>query len=241
MFIPEKMIQVHVVFLEKDVTEVAETVVRHGALQVVDSADMEDWAKSLSPGAMEEDIPELKKRQELITSLIKSMNLSEHFEDIEPVEEVGAASERKIVEIQKKVNYTLEQLAKKEEKAKQIRELKSHLEGLAHLDFSLKQRDTYAYLAVEIGLISVQYLEPLQSHLEPLLHVLSVLNESGGNATILVVALKRDQDKLQTVLTDSGFQRLPEHEEEAVFNKGKFEELDQKEERILEELEKMRE
>ena len=62
MFTPESMEQLHIVFHEHDISAVADMLVRHGGLQLVDTADMESWAETLPKAGSGEEVSELRER-----------------------------------------------------------------------------------------------------------------------------------------------------------------------------------
>lgn len=208
MFTPEKMDQIHVVFSDKDVTSVAETVVQQGTLQLVDAADVEPWAQNLDRAVVGETSEAMAFRRQRIETLLKQLNLDEDFTGIKSTKDSWNELDQQISEIEHSVQAVLSQREETRNELQRLIELKMHVQEVPQFEFSIGERNGYSYLTVETGRINDENLEILKKGLQSLLHVLTPLDHFGGRTTILVIVLRRDHERLQSILRDAGFQPL---------------------------------
>ena len=215
MFTPEKMEQINVLFAEKDVDKVAETVVRQGSLQIVDVADVESWAKSLSRGGTGEEPSEMKTRREQVEGILKGLNIMPDFEGITPDETPWHELEGKIGGIERSLKADRESREDIDKELSRLAELRNRVGAVSSVGLPLKNRDEYSYLAVEVGRVTEENMSILQRNLEPFLHVLTVLGRSERVNRIVVIALRRDRERLQAALQEASFEpaRLEEEGE----------------------------
>ena len=213
MFTPEKMEQINVLFAERDVDKVAETVVRQGSLQIVDAADVESWAKSLSRGGTGDEPSEMKTRREQVEALIKGLNITPRFEGVTPDEAPWHELEGKIGNIERSLRTDLESREDIDKELARLVELRNRVDSVSSVGLPLKNRDEYSYLAVEIGRVTEKNMNILQRNLEPFLHVLTVLGQSEDMNRIVVIALRRDRERLQAALQEAGFEPAQLEEE----------------------------
>jgi len=227
MFIPEKMEQINVLFFDKDVEKVAEAVVRHGALQIVDAAEVEGWAKNLIRGGSGEETGELKTRREQVEGLINELSVPHDLEGIEPLEAPWAETDDKLEVLERSLRSDLSSHADIEDELVRLKELRGRIDTMVSAGFPLKNRDEYSYLAVEIGHVAGENMAILRRNLESFLHVLMVLGQAGEMTRIVVIALRRDRERLQTALKEAGFQPAPLEEEGEVPSPELSKKLDQ--------------
>lgn len=206
MFTPEKMEQVHVVFSDRDVARVADTVVRQGSLQIVDAAEMETWAQNLSRAGSGEETNEMRARREHVEGLLKGLGLTDGGEGIVPDERGWGELDRKLVEIERSMRAELVSREELEKELARLEELRNRVDTIPTEGFPLKTREEHSYLAVEVGTVVEKNMETLRRNLEPILHVLTVLGHVGGITKIVVVSLRRDREKLQSALEEAGFE-----------------------------------
>jgi len=227
MFIPEKMEQINVLFFDKDVEKVAEAVVRQGALQIVDAAEVESWAKNLIRGGSGEETGELKTRREQVEGLINELSVPHDLEGIEPLEAPWAETDDKLEVLERSLRSDLSSHADIEDELVRLKELRGRIDTMVSAGFPLKNRDEYSYLAVEIGHVAGENMAILRRNLESFLHVLMVLGQAGEMTRIVVIALRRDRERLQTALKEAGFQPAPLEEEGEVPSPELSKKLDQ--------------
>lgn len=208
MFTPEKMEQIHVLFSQRDLEGVVDAVVQQGMLQIVDSADIENWAQSLSKASAGEATPLLVSRQDRITSLFKQLQLNEYLRGIQPSQESWNEIEEHLSKIEHKLQLIHTQKKEHQEELNRLVELKTRIAEVPNLGFALEHKDSYSYLAIETGKVSTENLEILKKQLESTLHVLAPLMQLGNITTIMAIALRRDKDKLQSALREAGFEPL---------------------------------
>ena len=226
------MEQIHVVFSEKDVDRVADSVVQHGLLQVVDSAEMEQWAQTLTTAGTGEETAEMQSRRERVERLLKALNLEVSVEEAKNAEGSWQSLDEKVAEIERDVEG---QLHAREEAVKELgrlEELESRIHEVPSLRLPLVSRDAHSYLAVETGRIADENMEILRERLGSILHVLAPVGRFGGMTTLFVVALRRDNQRLQSALKEAGFQPLTLNEEKDMASPELFKELDEKIETI---------
>ncbi len=205
MFTPEKMDQVHVVFFEKDVDRVADTVVRQGTLQIVDAADMESWAEELMRVGRGEKTTEMEERQKKIEALLNDLEITPDLSSAAPSEELWGKLDQKIADIEDSVREEVSSKKRIENELTRLNEFRGLLEGAPILELPiLESRDRYSYLAVEVGQLAEENMEILKHNLEPILHVLYPMGRSEGMVTVMVIALKRDQERLRSAMKETG-------------------------------------
>ncbi len=228
MFTPEKMEQIHVVYSEKDSDRVVDVVLKEGSLQLIDTADMELWAQHLSIAGDEEETSTMKTRRERVEGLLKDLSLSAKAEGIEPIESPWDEIDHKIGEIEQTLKEELDQKSELETEFERLSELKNRVGTIPFMRIPLKNRETYSYLAVEVGQLAEKNLEILRQNLDPILHILSPIGRLGKMTTIVVITLKQDGVKLQSALKEAGFQPLEFTEEDQQLSPEIFKEMDAK-------------
>ena len=208
MFTPEKMIQIHVVFSDQDIDPVAETLVRQGAVQLIDSAEADDWAQNLNIAGSGDESESIKSRKDQIEVLFKRLGLPSQLYDAKPLEESWDVSESKLKQISSDLETLFSARESQEKELGRLKELNTRLQELPHIGFELGHSDSYSYLAVETGKVADENVEILQKKLAPLLHVMTPLGQFGGMTTIVAITLRRDKEKLQAALREAGFEHM---------------------------------
>ncbi len=209
MFIPEKMVQINVVFFEKDVNEVADAVVRQGSLQVVDAADMEDWAKHLHRGGSGEETSELKTRRDRIEGMHKDLGAKVQLENITPSDEQWEEIDVKVNDIERSFRSDLSANEEIGKELSHLEAVRDRIDTASTQGFTLKMADEATYLAIEIGHLAEKNVGVLRQNLKSMLHVLTILEQERERVRIVVIALKRDQDKLKRILQEVNLQPAP--------------------------------
>ncbi|MBN2414750.1 hypothetical protein JXO52_02860 [bacterium] len=202
------MEQIYVLFSRRDVTAVADAVVGQGKLQIVDAAELEQWAGHLEKGTADETSRALQERQDQVLQLFRGLRIDEGLADVQPAEGGLPDLESRLQRIQSRLEHLLKEEDEAARELGEARELLARTGDLSGLDVTLAREGGYEYLAVETGRIAEENLEILRTRLQPFLHILAPLGTSGGQVTLMVIALKRDQGKLAKALRDSGFSRL---------------------------------
>lgn len=208
MFTPEKMVQIHCVFSDQDVDAVAETLVRQGAMQLIDSADTDDWAQNLTKAGSGEENEILKGRKDQADSLVKRLGLSQNLQHVALLEGSWEEWEPKVQTIREQLDSVNAKQEETEKELGRLKELNTRLQEIPNIGFQIDHKDNYSYLAVETGKVADENVEMLQKKLAPMLHVMTPLGKFGGMTTIIAVCLRRDRDKLQAALKEAGFEHL---------------------------------
>jgi len=206
MFTPEKMQQVLVVFSDKDVNRVADAVVRQGSLQIVDAADMEEWAHDLPKGGTGEETGEMKVYRERVENIMKNLGLAFSAEHAVLNEGPWEGLDRRITDVEHSLKADLSVLEETEKELARLKELRDHLETVPVLGLPLRGQDAYSYLSVEVGSVSQKNMAILQQNLASVLHVVYPLGEKKGMVQVVVLVLKQDQERLRSALREAGFQ-----------------------------------
>jgi V/A-type H+/Na+-transporting ATPase subunit I len=228
MFIPEKMIHIQAVFPARDVDAVAESVVRQGVLQMVDAAEISDWAGELPKAGTGDENPDMRSRRERLENTMKLLDLDGALRDAEFARGSWEDIDRASAEIE---DASQKETALRDEKRKELNRLEAlrlRAGEMPALGFPLEGRDAYTYLAVETGRVADRNLGALKSRLEPLLHTFLVLGSAKGYSTIVAVALKRDRDRLQAALAEAGFDPITPEKAEWMLTPEKLGELESK-------------
>lgn len=207
MFISEKMVQISVLFSDKDVENVAETVIRQGDLQIADAADIEAWAGDLKK-SQDEKSSKMHERWEKVEDLFRSLKLSKQFDNVSPVKGDWDEIDHRIVEIENRFQSAIQIVGTYSKELFRLREIKNRSDNFPNLGLALQTRGSYSYLTVETGQITEKGYDQLQERMKSVLHVLLPIGTVGGIVSIIVVVLKRDAGKLQSALKESGFQPL---------------------------------
>jgi V/A-type H+-transporting ATPase subunit I len=228
MFTPEKMEQIQVLFFEKDLDQVVDTVVRQGILQMTDAAELESWAEPLSRVETGDEANEMRIRRDRIESLKKSLSLSEQSRGIQPVQDRWEKLDLKILEIERSFREETNRQEEIDKELERLKELQNKAGGLSTFGMPIESEDHYSYLAVEIGTVAVDNLQILNQKLASVVHILYPMTQFRRMSTVMVIVLKRDREKLQSALRDAGFQPLEFTEKGQKLSPEIFKELNSK-------------
>lgn len=228
MFTPEKMEQIQILFSEKDLDRVVDVVVQQGTLQMVDAAEMDNWAEHLSRVGTGDESSEMRTRRERIESLMKTLSFAESAEEGESGQGDWSDIDQKLPEIERSVREENDRNEAVIKELGRLKELRDKTGGLFNLGIAVETSDHYSYLSVETGRLADENLEILKRKLESVVHILYPLAQFGGMTTVMVIVLKRDREKLQDGLRDAGFQRLEFTEKDQKISPEIFRELDSK-------------
>ena len=216
MFTPESMEQLHIVFYEHDVAAVAETLVRHGALQMMDAADMESWAENLQKAGTGEAPAKLVEKREQIESMMHQVGEKPDFSHAVSPDLSGEELDERLRKCRQEIEGLLQSREETGRELNRLRELKKHLDESPGIGLSIDNKEAYSYLAVETGRVADENLNILTRALEPVLHVMSTVGEFGGMTTVILVSLRRDREKIQRALREAGAQTVDTEKEAEV-------------------------
>ena len=236
MFTPEKMEQIHIVFSERDIDRVADAVVHNGSLQIVDSAEIEEWAQNLVRGGSGEESQEMRQRREMTEKLLKDLDLSVDLTGVDPAEGPWRDIDRRLSEIHDQIKGYWKQKEAYVKELEHLSTIKGQMSHTPQIGLSLESSEAYSYLTVETGRISDDNIEILRKQLEPVLHILSPVQSFGGMTTLIVIALKRDNERLQTALREAGFESMTLEKETALLSPGLIEGIDRQIDQLRESL-----
>lgn len=204
MFTPERMEQLHVLFYRQDVESVADAVVRHGAMQLVDTADIEDWAENLPrAGTGDESVP-FRERQDMVESIFHLLSEHPDLTHANTDEMTWNDLDHQLKQLNTELKGLIESQEDTGRELNRLRELKKYLDESVHVGFALENKDSHSYLAVEAGRIADENLSILNQSLQSVLHVMSPVQKFGGTTVVLIVSLRRDRDKIQRALREAG-------------------------------------
>ena len=207
MFTPDRMEQVHVVFSIRDLDMVAETILKDGSLQLVDSAEMEDWAESLDHGDHIYDIEPMNALLSRVDDLFRTMNLPKGGWT-DKYEGTLEACQQRVSAIEREIKTAESEKDALESELGRLKDLRHRLLEMPNMRLSIENESAYTYLFVKAGRVDDDNMEILQRNLTPILHVLTSLGSFGGRTTVALVGLKRDQQKLENVLREAAFAPL---------------------------------
>lgn len=228
MFTPDKMERVHVLFSEKDEDTVAEGVVRMGSLQVIDSADIGDWAANLGTPAVVSESADMRIRRERIEALIENLNLKQDLDGVKPYEGPWSELDTRIVEIEEILNREVSRRDGFEAEISRMIDLKTRVAEIPEIGLPLEGPESVSYLLVETGRVMNESLDTLRARLKPLLHVLSPMGVFGGWTRVLLLALRTDEEVVRSVLKEVGFIPLEIGEEPVEVSEETLRGLDEK-------------
>ena len=208
MLTPERMELIHVVFSSKDINRVADAVVHQGSIQVLDISDMETWTRELTVAGTVEDSSGLRIWQKKLERLIGLSGLKNEFSDIKPDERAWAELESKISEMEQTLQADLSQLGGIEEEVSRLKEVRSKLGSTSLLELPVENREELSYLTIETVYIKEENIDNLRQSLKPLIHVISLFGHEKGRREILIMVLRRDRERLQSILAGVGFESM---------------------------------
>jgi len=226
MFTPEQMDHIHVLFSDRDLQNVVDSIVQLGTLQVMDSADMESWAQTLQTGGSGKEPEALRNRRDAIEALMNELMLKDRTGFKPSENSLSISTDEQIQAIQDEIQSEIKRKDQIEEEAVRLREIKRHVSDLPRLDISIENHDTYSYLAVETGRIPSENLEILKRQLSDILHVLVPLGEFGDLTNLLAISLRRNQSDLKSALAEAGFQSLDFSKKEQPVSKDVLQNVD---------------
>jgi len=227
MFTPEKMEQIQVLFSEKDVQKVTDTVVRQGALQVIDTGDVEGWAKNLPVAGSGEESQEMRSRREKVESLMQELHVPLNLEKVDPYEENLDVMDDKLDSIQRELRNHITTRDEIDQELTRVTELRNRVHSVVVTDLPITNETDYSYLAVQVGNITEKNYATLEKNLQSILHILTPLGEIKGYRRIVVMALRRDKEKLDDILNNAGFEPVPLKEQDDYASPELVEKLDE--------------
>jgi V/A-type H+-transporting ATPase subunit I len=210
MFTPEKMIQLHIIFPHSDGDRVAGAVVSHGGLQMLEDSEMESWARELTSPEPYSDSADLKEHLDRVQRLLGDIGLTALPSGISPHRESWQMVEPRIREMEERIHADLGRVEEIDKELNRIREWRTRIEQRTLDALPISAGQSATFLCMRTGNLPLDNLEDLRTRLKPLLHMLSVIRESGGRATVVIVALKQDEVGLDNLLTELRFQPLTE-------------------------------
>ena len=209
MFTPEQMDQIHVVFSDRDAEPVSEAVVRHGALQPMEPAELETWQRELLKPDSGQESPERRALRERVEGLLKRLGIPVSAEGADPAGEPWNVLEDRIDRVDRQVSdFDLEH-RKLEDELKRLDELSRRVRDVPHLGLPLKNIESASYLAIEYGALPSESTARLEEKLKSVMHILYPAGTSEGRKTVLVIGLSRDRDRIRQALSSEGFQAIP--------------------------------
>jgi V/A-type H+-transporting ATPase subunit I len=206
MFTPESMDQLHIVFHEQDIGQVADMLVRHGGLQPVDMAAMETWAETLPKAGSGEESAQLRDKKDRIETLFHQLEEVPDFNHVSAHPEESDPDQR-LAKLQKEFEHLLQEQETSGRELNRLRELLKRIEEMPK-GLLLNQNEAYSYLAVETGKITRENLPILQQSLKPVLHVISPVAEFTDSIIVVVIALRRDREKIRKAMHEAGSQPI---------------------------------
>ena len=211
MFTPESMDQLHIVFHEQDISAVAEMLIRHGGLQLVDTADMETWAENLPRAGSGEESSQLHDKRDRIESLFHQLAENPDFSLISP-RYFEAEPDKRLTDCQKELEEILQNQENTGRELNRLRELVKRLEEIPK-GLLLNRDEAHSYLAVETGRIARENLTILEQSLKSVLHVISPVMELPDSTIVVVISLRRDREKILKAMREAGSQPVEVPEE----------------------------
>jgi V/A-type H+-transporting ATPase subunit I len=210
MFTPESMDQLHIVFHEQDIGPVADMLVRHGGLQPVDMADMETWAETLPKAGSGEESAQLRDKKDRIEGLFHQLAENPDFSHVSS--HPKSDTDQQLTKLQNEFEHLQQQQEASGRELNRLRELLKRIEEIPK-GLLLNQNEAYSYLAVETGRITRENLPILQQSLKSVLHVISPIAEFTDSTIVVVIALRRDREKIQKAMREAGAQPIQTPEE----------------------------
>ena len=207
MFTPDRMEQIHVLFSIRDLDTVAETILKDGNLQMVDSAEVEEWAESLDHGEHIFDVEPANALLSRVDDLFRKMNISKGGW-AQPYEGSLDACHQRVSGIEEAIKTVEKEKDAVESELGRLKDLRHRLMEMPNMRLSIENESAYTYLFVKAGRVDDDNMEILQRNLTPILHVLTSLGSFGGRTTVALVGLKRDQQKFESVLREVAFTPL---------------------------------
>ncbi|MBN1781557.1 hypothetical protein JW948_10555 [bacterium] len=207
------MEQLHVVFYERDVVSVADALVKQGSLQLIDSAEMETWAENLKPAGTGETSVQLREKQELLESMFHQLGVKPDLGRARLPEEPWSEIDARINKLRSELNGLLSMQEETGRELNRLRELHDRLQAAPRTSLPVGSGESTTYLAVETGRVANENLGILENSLQSVLHVFSRIGEFGGMTTVVLVSLRRDQEKLKKALREAGAQPVENQKE----------------------------
>ena len=240
MFTPEQMEQIQVVFSETDIEPVSEAVVRHGALHLMEPAEMESWQRELLRSDPGQGRSEQRALRERVEGLLKTLECDTEPETAEPAEGSWNDLDSRVDKIEKEVRAFDTEHRRLSDELTRLDELKRRVRDVPDLELPLKQAEKASYLVVEYGRIFPEPFDGLENKLKSVMHILYPVGTEERMKTVLVIGLAKDRDRIRSILAESGFQSIPVSETSSRMPPELIGEIDQKTDRIRESFEKSR-
>ncbi|MFA4922208.1 MAG: V-type ATPase 116kDa subunit family protein [Candidatus Neomarinimicrobiota bacterium] len=206
MFFPEKMLLVNALFPGQYAERVVSMIIRQGDLQIADAAQTNPWIKDLSRSYTAEESPQSQSRREKVEHLVKTLNLTEHLHQYQPLRGDWPEIDRHLETAMSEIDTAVEKREILNKEFQRLNELKNRYERFPGLGKALQMPGGYSYLAIETGQIPDNNLPLLEEQLAATLHVILPIGSQKGLTSLATIVLKRDADILQAALKTVAFQ-----------------------------------
>jgi V/A-type H+-transporting ATPase subunit I len=216
LLVAEKMNRISVVVLKEDIEPVVEEIARSGVLHLAKVEEIDEWAENLRDIGVSTLSSEYGRRQRRLNELIEEVaqnGAGEIGADGGEVRLVDLAEvDRKVEEIERRVQPLIARRRATTEKMAELRSLNDQLEALAPAGLPVAGLMRSKLLTTAIGSVEEGKVEHLRSLLGAIPSVILPYRAVDRRVQIVCVVLRRDKSKLDSALEQVGFTaiRIPE-------------------------------
>jgi V/A-type H+-transporting ATPase subunit I len=210
MMFTAKMKYVTAVVLDKDVEAVTKELLADGVLHFVHitevSSGLKNKVQNVTPHISLTRIAELKKRIESFLSMIGILPEKEKILDISQLSAVDLEqSEKEIDQLSGAIQSIRDRQKNLQQEILKLEDIKRQVELFGDIKSSLKARSHYSFLNVQTGIIPETSREDFNTEFKTLPSVVLEFKTENGESSILLITMKRDDNRVNALLSKYGW------------------------------------
>jgi V/A-type H+-transporting ATPase subunit I len=240
MLRPARMVHFNVLVFDSEVDRITTEMIRRGLFHLSSIADLEPWAEEeglqTAPEERAQEVSEIESSARAIAEKLairpEIVSEAQAFAPFDPTEakETVEAMDREVREVVGARAAARENLA-------DLKEAKTQLARDIWAKLGVDVRSRYTLLRLVVGRLPEKNLVPFKRFLSQIPNVVMTFPEERGTIAVMVIVLRRDQDKLRRAMDEVGLEEMRVPEEKPPLSEAMTAHLD---ERIEEAEEKVR-
>jgi V/A-type H+-transporting ATPase subunit I len=210
MMFTTKMKYLIAVVLDKDVEAVTRELLTDGVLHFVNltdvSARLKNKVGNMTMQISITRIAEIKKRIESFLSMVSIFPEKEKVLDINTLQPADLEqTEKEMDKLSEQIQGIRERQKSVQQEILKFEDIKRQLELFGDLRSSLKARSHFSFLNIQTGIVPAGRYEEFSEELKSLPSVVINFHTEQNQSSVLLITMKRDENRLNTILGKFGW------------------------------------